>query len=350
MRSIFAFVAVLFSVQLAAQWAVALPSGWQEIAPGGDTLCARGAPYKFLVHAGDPQKILVSFAGGGACWDDFTCARNQIYTDTVERTYGPINNQEGVYDLNNTANPYKGWTQIFVPYCTGDVHLGSADTMYSDGNGGSFVIHHRGGTNARAALAWMEQNYPTAAEINIDGCSAGSYGSIVWMPKIAEYYKTARILQFGDSGAGISDSLFFPGWKIDQNLPEWVPGLDPKIIDWQKLSLVDIYRGIASYYPNAKFSQFNHDQDRIQTMFYAATGGSGVDWSDRMFKSMDAISTTTTNFRYFVAPGKQHCAITNPSFYSTKSDSVNLREWLGLAVSGQDSQNVKCLECKTKVK
>jgi pectinacetylesterase len=346
MRSIFAFLAVLFAFQVAQ----ALPTGWQEIAPGGDTMCAHGTAYKFLVFNGDPQKILVSFAGGGACWDDFTCARNQIYTDTVERTYGPINNQEGIYDLNSTTNPYKGWTQIFIPYCTGDVHLGSADTTYKDGKGGTFVIRHRGGNNVRAVLQWLTEHYPTAAEINIDGCSAGSYGSIVWMPKIAESYKNAKILQFGDSGAGVSQSLFFPQWGVDRNLPAWVPGLDPTVIDWKKLSLVDVYRSVASYYPNANFSQFNHDQDRIQTLFYAATGGPGNEWSERMFKSMESISVSTVNFRYFVAPGKQHCAITNSSLYTTKSDGVVLADWLGTAVSGQDSQNVKCLECKTNVK
>ncbi|MBS1970660.1 MAG: hypothetical protein JSU04_10150 [Bdellovibrionales bacterium] len=346
MRSIFALVAVLF----AFQFAHALPSGWQEIAPGGDTLCARGAPYKFLVHTGDPQKILVSFAGGGACWDDFTCARNQIYTDTVERTYGPINSQEGIYDMTNANNPYKDWTHIFVPYCTGDVHLGSADTNYKDGNGNTFVIHHRGGNNARAVLMWMAQNYPTATDINVDGCSAGSYGSIVWTPKIAETYKTAKILQFGDSGAGVAKSLFFPQWGINANLPAWVPGLDPAVINWQTISLVDVYKHIASFYPNANFSQFNHDQDRIQTMFYAATGGPGVDWSQRMFQSMDNISVGTANFRYFVAPGKQHCSITKSEFYTTRSDGNLLSDWLGNAVSGQDSQNVKCSECRTKVK
>jgi len=346
MKSAFALAVLTF----AFQWAHALPSGWKEIAPGGDTLCARGSAYKFLVRAGDPQKVLVSFAGGGACWDDFTCESRQIYTDTAEKSYGPIEDQRGIYNANDPNNPYKGWTMIFVPYCTGDVHLGSADATYQDSNGDSFVIHHRGGTNARAAIDWMMQNYPNATEVNIDGCSAGSYGSIVWAPKIAEGYKTAKVLQFGDSGAGISDSLFIPGWGIDRNLPSWVPGLDPAFIQWDKLSLVDVYRNIASFYPLAKFSQFNHDKDRIQIMFYAAKGGTGIDWSDRMFQSMEDISTTTPNFRYFVAPGKQHCAITNAEFFTTKSDGVFLRDWLQTAVSGQDSQNVKCLECKSKVK
>jgi hypothetical protein len=28
---------------------------WEEIAPGGDTICARGAPFSFFVRSGDPS-------------------------------------------------------------------------------------------------------------------------------------------------------------------------------------------------------------------------------------------------------------------------------------------------------
>lgn len=135
-----------------------------------------------------------------------------------------------------------------------------------------------------------------------------------------------------------------------KNLPSWIPALDPAKIDWDKLTIVDIYREIANHYPQAHFSQFNHEQDRVQSLYYAATGGMGLDWSDRMYKTMDDITASTSNFRYFVAPGKSHCAMTSDGFYSTKSDGVVLSNWLTSAVSGQDSQNVKCLECKSQVK
>lgn len=346
MKGIFVFAALL----LAFQAALALPAGWKEISPGGDTLCARGGKYKFLVYPGDPQKVLVSFSGGGACWDDFTCASNQIYTDTVEKTFGTINNQEGIYNTTSASNPYKGWTHLFIPYCTGDVHLGAKDATYTDSKGLPFTIRHRGGINTRAALEWLAKNYPNPSEVNVDGCSAGSYGSIVWTPYIAETYKNAKLFQFGDSGAGIADSLFLPTWGIESSLPAWVPGLNPSVVEWDKLSLTEVYKGIAKYYPQVRFSQFNHEQDRVQTMFYAAMGGNGLDWTQRMFQSMDDIALTTPNFRYFVAPGKTHCTIINSSLYTTKSDGVVLSDWLKTAVSGQDSQNVKCLECKSRVK
>jgi hypothetical protein len=337
------------SILITAHFGYALPSGWQEIKTGGETLCARGGEYAFLIHQGDPQKIVVSFSGGGACWDEFTCDSEKVFTDKVAQTYGQITNQAGIYDFQNQKNPYKNWTHIFVPYCTGDVHLGSSDTTYTRPDNSRFLIHHRGAVNAKAVLKWMTENYKTASEINIDGCSAGSYGSILWTPMIAENYSQARILQFGDSGAGVSNSLFFPQWGVEKAFPEWIPALNPRHVNWSKLSIVDIYKAVADYYPQARFSQFNHEQDRIQMLYYAAMSGGGVDWTPRMFKNMNDISVLAGNFRYFVAPGKNHCSMINANFYTTKSDGVTLGDWFSSSVKGKDSENVKCTECKSKL-
>lgn len=346
MKRTAAFVVVF----LALQAANALPAGWREIRPGGETACARGGTYKFLVRAGDPQKIVVSFAGGGACWDDFTCDSDRIYTDTAEKTYGPVNNEAGIFNFSNKNNPYKGWTHLYIPYCTGDVHLGNADTTYTRPDQSRFTIRHRGGINARAALAWLENNYKNATEINVDGCSAGSYGSVLWTPLISEKYPQAKLLQFGDSGAGVSDSLFIPQWGVEKSLPHWISALDPARVELEKLSIVDIYREIANHYPRARFSQFNHDQDRVQILYYAAMGGNGTDWTPRMFKNMNESSVSAPNFRYYVAAGKAHCAISNANFYGITSDGVNLSQWLSRAISGQDSQNVICQECMSRVR
>lgn len=344
MKRFKAFIVVLF----ASQWALALPAGWRQVKPGGDTLCARGDAYSFLVRPGDPQKVLVSFAGGGACWDDLTCDNDKIFTDTAEKTFHQVENQAGIYDLRNKNNPYKNWTHVFIPYCTGDVHVGSSDTTYTRPDNTTFVIHHRGGVNSKAALRWLRENYNTATEINVDGCSAGSYASIVWAPTLAENYPQAKIVQFGDSGAGVSDSLFFPQWRLDQSLPSWIPALDPARIDWEKLTIVDIYKAVASHYPKASFSQFNHHQDRVQILYYAAMGGNGLDWTSRMFSNMEDTANSSPNFRYYVAPGKNHCSMNNSRFYNTTVDGVPLHNWLTQKISGQDGENVKCKECKIR--
>lgn len=348
MKDFFSRVLVLLTL-LTAHAGYAAPAGWQELKPGGETLCARGGEFAFLVRKGDPQKIVVSFSGGGACWDDFTCDSNKVYTDTVDKTYHQISRQAGIFDFANKKNPYKDWTHVFIPYCTGDVHSGSNDTTYTRPDNSRFVIHHRGAINARAVLKWITATYKTAAEINVNGCSAGSYGAILWTPSLAESYPQAKILQFGDSGAGVSPTLFFPQWGIEKALPPWIPELNPGKIQWSNLSIVDVYKAVANYYPRARFSQFNHEEDRVQTMYYAAMGGDGLEWTSRMFKNMNETSSLAGGFRYFIAPGITHCSVNNASFYTTKSDGATLRDWLSSSIAGKDAENVKCMECKAKI-
>lgn len=348
MKHFVSFVVGVIAVLLVSFRALAAPAGWQQIKPGGDTLCARGGEYSFLVRNGDPQKILVSFAGGGACWDDMTCDEGGPFTDTAERTFTQVEKGQGVYNFKDPRNPYRDWTHIFVPYCTGDVHVGQGDNTYTHMDNTPFVVHHRGGINVKSVLQWLQAHYKSPAELGVNGCSAGSYGSILWTPALAELYPQAKINQLGDSGAGVTDSLFFPQWHLEPSFPAWIPSLDPSRVDWKKLTIVDIYNEIAKHYPQARFSQFNHLKDRVQIMYYAALGGNGLDWTQRMYSNMVSVATVSPNFHFFVAPGDQHCATTTSHLYNTQTDGVSLDQWIRQGISGQNVENVKCKECKIR--
>lgn len=94
---------------------------WKQIAPGGKTGCANGSPYSFYVRDGAPSKLLVYFEGGGACWNNFSCRpgsdlyKAALTDDETAKYIG------GIFNVNNTANPVADYTQVFVPYCTGDL-------------------------------------------------------------------------------------------------------------------------------------------------------------------------------------------------------------------------------------
>ena len=129
--------AALFLVLAAA------PAGaqWQTIEPGGDTVCSDGTPYRFFVHPGDPGRLLVEFEGGGGCWSAETCAM-EIYTRRVTtdpelaRRLGLL---VGIYDRGNPENPFREWTHVYVPYCTGDLHWGNSTRVYGGRRG---HVHH----------------------------------------------------------------------------------------------------------------------------------------------------------------------------------------------------------------
>lgn len=336
------------ALALLANTALADIDGWIEHPTGGDTLCARGEPYSFFVHPGDSAKVIIDFIGGGACWDAETCdVETATFTDSVEAIREQAREGlQGVYDRRNPANPYKDWTHVIVPYCTGDVHWGKSDVTYTRKNGTTFEIHHRGSVNAQAVLDWVKTNYPTPGQVMVTGCSAGSYGSVYYTPHVKQAFPAAMVRQFGDSGVGILTPEFREQglvlWNVSAAAPRWIPDLDPAHVDYKSLTLTEYYRRAAAYYPDVTFSQYNTSFDFIQRLFYVRMGGNPDLWSGQMYDALGMIHATTPNFRSYVGPGNAHCATVDNSFYDISSNGTSLNSWLTTFQAGGDPGDVAC--------
>lgn len=323
---------------------------WFEIQTGGATTCARGAPYSFFVFPGDNSKVIVDFIGGGACWDAATCApESATFSDNIDDIRREAMNPQGVYRRNHPDNPYRDWTHIVVPYCTGDIHWGDNEVAYKRSDGSEFTIHHRGATNTRAVLAWMREHHPNPSNVVVQGCSAGAYGSIFWTPHVAEQHPQAKLTQFGDSGAGVLGPNFLanaaPLWNVNASVPRWIPDLDPSQIDFSGLQLTDLYERVARYYPFINFAQFNHADDIVQRIFLSRMGGDPNIWGEAMQASQRLIRAKANNYRYYIAPSDEHCITIIDQFYETQSDGVDISDWLKGHIEGQAQPDVSCTNC-----
>jgi len=309
---------------------------WQRIEPGGDTSCSDGSAYRYFVHQGDPAKLLVEFEGGGGCWSATTCELD-IYTRRITtdpelaRQQGQL---QGIYDRANPDNPFRDFTHVYVPYCTGDLHWGNAVKNYV-GTLGPYSIRHRGAANAASAVNWAFANVVAPSQVAVAGCSAGGYGATLWAAHILARYPGASAVQLSDSAAGVAPAGFFqtllPAWEIGSAWPGFIPSLALDRIDAARFSLTDLYSGIAGHYPLAAFSQYNTQQDTTQTFFYSLTRGALVtpeEWSARMQEQLALIRGANANFAAYTAPGTQHCVITRPEFYTTQVGGVRLSEWV----------------------
>ncbi len=146
---------------------------WQqvELHPYTGATCGNGSPYKFYVNlARGTTNLSINFEPGGACWDYASCkgekgisgARNingipDNYMNKLETAYlTPFLYRDHYRD----EFPAQDWIQVFLPYCTGDVHAGDRTVVYKDSNGQgkSYVWHHRGVRNSRAVVAWLREN------------------------------------------------------------------------------------------------------------------------------------------------------------------------------------------------
>ncbi|MGC8875592.1 pectin acetylesterase-family hydrolase [Thermus sp.] len=327
MKRLIALV-LLFALVLAQ----GLEAFWKAVeVPGG--VCADGSPYRFYVSPGDPKKVVLDFQGGGACWDPATCnPQSPTYRKRVE--VQELLLAQGIYNRMTAANPFFGWTHVFVPYCTGDLHVGRATVDY-----GGFKVHHQGAQNAEAALEYAFRNYPNPERVFVTGCSAGAYGAVLWADKVLATYKTAQIAVCGDAGVGVVTGDFpgFAAWK--PRLPE-LPGLSSPPRMWE------VYRALARAYPRAVLAQYTTLLDGTQIYFYALmkkeaapSEATAREWAEEARKAVLA-PAGEVNYTYYLAPGSQHCILPRPELYTLKVGEVGFLEWLKALAEGKTPPRV----------
>ncbi len=307
--------------------------------PGGDTLCALGGEYGFAVRPGDPSKVVVEFEGGGACFNDSTCARNGvIYKDTVAaKDYD--GQQVGLRDHDNAENPIKGWTHIVVPYCSADVHWGDKDVVHGDK-----TIHHRGAKNAKAVFEYVYSQFKTPSNVFVTGCSAGGYGSIYWTPELRAHYAEAKVRQFSDSAAGVFPPAYFPILTEEWGFSNTFPTNVGSAADFKDLAY--LYERTATTYPDLRLSQYNASSDLIQSQFYNLMGGGG--WQAGLYANIGTLIADVPTFRSYMGDGAVHCMIEKDDFYSKKIADTKLSTWLGNIINDVPVANVNCPTCDPK--
>lgn len=329
-----------------------MEGSWNEILPGGDTICARGDEFKFYVYPGQSSNLIIDFVGGGACWSYETCHPDyQTFSDRITLQELEAQGLNGLYDKDHPENPLHDWTHVVIPYCTGDIHWGSQRVKYEK-NGDSFYINHFGAINANTVIDWTKNNFADVDKILVTGTSAGAYGSIYWLPHIQELFPTSKVSQMGDSGVGVISQDFkeryFPNWNPTAHVATWIPELNVAFEDWHRMSLADIYKAIGNYYPDVTLSQYTTAYDDNQVFFYEVMGGSGdyQAWSETMFEMINDISNSLPNFSYFIAPGFEHCILHQKFFYELNVEGRSFVDWLWQIANGSLEDPIVCKPCR----
>jgi hypothetical protein len=304
---------------------------WTKVSPGGKTRCARGGPYSFWLRKGDPKKLLIFFQGGGGCFDQRTCALGSSWFDDRVDAADDPNYNGGVLQLDNPENPFRGWSAVYLPSCTGDVHTGTRVVRY-----GKLRVHQKGFINARAALSRAFREFPDASVVFVTGCSAGSVGSAFHADAIVKQYRKARVTQLGDSLAFVYHRpISLAAWGTHAVFPPFF-----RIGD-RRWTMEQFVTRLARAHPTVTFARFNHAADAVQQQFYGAVGGRPGGFEPRL-RATEGRLKRLKNYRSYLACGSNHCALPRQEFYSLRVDGVALRDWVADLAHGKD---VRCPTC-----
>jgi Pectinacetylesterase len=324
---------VLLFMGAVAGEAAPLSSGadWTRVEPGGKTKCARGGKFAFWTRVADRKRLVLFFQGGGGCFDETTCAvGSPWFADSVGAEDDPAISG-GIFDLTNPRNPFREWSWVVIPSCTGDVHLGDRRVRY-----GSVTVEQRGWQNARAAMRWAFRRFDEVDTVFVTGCSAGSVGSAFHVPAVLERWPQARVTQLGDSLAFVFHRpITLAGWGALEHFPRFFR------IGSRRFTMVEYLTALARRYPKRIFARFNHAGDDVQEAFYGALGAPSAGFEPRL-RAAEARLKKLPNYRSYLACGDDHCSVPTPSFYTTRVGGVALRDWVANLAAGRD---VSCPRC-----
>lgn len=226
-----------------------LPFKWQKVqlskAQTGAS-CSDGSDYKFFVNLTPTSNNFVIFMEpGGACFDLESCSGKRIKTDKLNPkqqdldrngklqfvAQREISNPNGVSDnypsllsplvnlkapeVASVINPVlsrisllegerlkmQNWNYIFLPYCSGDVHLGDTIRTFTRAQDNtSKTMYFNGTNNVISALGWMRNNMPKPAQVYLTGQSAGAVGVDIHRATVRHFLDPNELYTLADSG------------------------------------------------------------------------------------------------------------------------------------------------------
>jgi hypothetical protein len=313
--------------------------GWEEVVPGGDCACADGSDYSFFARDSSPDKVVLLLDGGGACWSASTCAPDgdNEYQTTVDAP-----NDEGVFNVSDERNPFADYSFVYVPYCTGDVHLGNAVTEYT----ADLTVHHKGYVNGTAALDYLAETYPDATEVVVMGISAGSVSAAHYAALAADRLPEATVTSIADSSGGYPDQAELNGiltgsqWGTTDALTGALTDVAP-----EHRSIPGLSVSAAERHPDITFARYDHAYDAEQTSKMSLTGAPTDDLLGLIDANDAQIEKAGVKLHSYTAPGDRHGVVVGDDFYTESVDGV--LEWADAVVNRNPVDDVRCADCST---
>lgn len=338
------------------------PYEWNKVKLGGNALSSDGSEYFIWNKTGETNNWIIFFSGGGVSWDAQSAAHPIKLINFIKGgdtgNYFPdipfymLTLLGGMMDTDNPANPFHGWNVVYLPYSTGDFHIGNRTVEYKKEDGSSFTMRYNGRNNVQSSLDWIYANAAKPDKLLIAGESAGGFGSAFWAPEIAAHYKDSEIFQYSDSSFLKSDkwpTVMNQEWHADfVNNFGYAPEADIIGAAFKAnghlmpagtvlLQSYSVYDEILIHFQN-NINDYTGPRDQRIIK----------EWSEEMRQSVAALAAAVPDYYYYLtdyglkaAKGTTpHTFATRGDFYQAEQDGVKLLKWLGDAVNDRNPYSV----------
>jgi hypothetical protein len=271
------------------------PAGWTWHTIDG-AICRDGSPTGLYVHEGTADGLLIYLEGGGACSNGNYCAFNPASVDQVlagdgevvigsALGAGPGRQQPGVYtdathagapagifDTSNAANPFKDWSQIYIPYCTGDVHFGTKKNgmVPNEPAAQQFVGYY----NMRRFIGRIVPTFKDrVSKVVIAGSSAGGFGAALNYSMVQDAFGEVPVAVLDDSGPPFENE-FMPvcmqqKWRAAWGLTEAMPPDCDECRAADGGGMIRLANFLMEKHPDARIAMISSMEDEVIRLFYS---------------------------------------------------------------------------------
>jgi hypothetical protein len=315
--------------------------GWERIVARGDCQCWDGSQFSFWVRKANPKKVVFYLQAGGACFSAATCAPDRdLYRTTIE---GPPE-ESGIFDFADTRNPFADYSVVYVPYCTGDVHLGNTTTNYSRG----LTVRHKGYVNGTAALDRLAATFPGATDVVVIGESAGSVAAPLYAGLISDRLPGARITALAEGSGSYPDvarvNEIIAAWGAGNARPSWRANAGPTAKRW---SFPGLFIRSGRHDPDIVFARHDYAYDDEQASWYPRLGIPTRDLLSRIDANETQIEDAGVSLLSYTSPGHDHVVLSDGPFYTETVNGVRLVDWVDRLIERRPVDDVRCQNCRT---
>jgi hypothetical protein len=271
------------------------PAGWTWYQIEG-AVCRDGSPTGFYVHTGTANKLVIFLEGGGACSNAGFCGFNPANVNQVlagdgqlvlNTALGAIEGRQqpgvytsadhagqpaGIFDFANAANPMKDWSQVYVPYCTGDVHFGSKRNGSVPGLSNQQFV---GYLNMKLFIGRLVPTFKSKVDqVILTGSSAGGFGAAANYSMVQDSFgEEVRVDVISDSGLPFDDK-YMPvcmqkRWRDSWGLNESFP---PDCTECQTADgggIVKVADFLLKKHPRATIGMISAMEDEVIRLFFS---------------------------------------------------------------------------------
>ena len=293
-------------------------------------------------------KVMIFLEGGGACFNSTTCGSNpQTYGSPQFAGFPGAEGAAGIFSRTDNANAVKDWNMVYVPYCTGDVHGGSATDASVDGVIGTqqFV----GYNNMTLDLERIVPTFTGTTQVLLTGQSAGGFGAALNYVQTARAFGSTPVTLLDDSGPLLANPTLAACLET-QMLDLW--GMSKTVIadcgpdcSTPADALSQYWVHLPKTYPNVPFTFLDSVADGTITGFFGFgaencttyTKVTGAAYEAGLLDMRSKVATDS-NAGLFLFAGTEHTSLV--AAYTTRTapapdgGTVKLEDWVSAVVGG----------------